>query len=414
MNVTQKNVLRVFEVLCATLLVAFFHCPAVWAVEFSFHPSLAVSEEFNDNVYESRDNRKSDFITRLMPGLAMKYNAPLWDWDLAYNFDYRYYARNSHGDESTHNLAAKGHIKIIDELFFLDLSDTFKRVSLDVSRDYTQESLFENQTDSNTFTASPYFVFHPGARTTIKTGYRYTNTWYRDPAAIDKRKHSGFLSVGYEYSPKLTFTADYIYVRQNSADPYNRHSPAAGARYEYADKCFVFGQGGYTWVDYRDTPDFNKPYWTAGITHAFDTFTLSATAGVQYPEDPQSGFTRETNYTLTLSRPLERGNIGFSVYYSDYDGDAVDRTKKYGVGFTGKYDLTEKLAASLAANVERYDYRDPSGHTRRIFITPGLSYSLPWETSFSLFYSFIDYHSAALYADNYEVNRVVLEVRKEF
>ncbi|MDD2335104.1 MAG: TIGR03016 family PEP-CTERM system-associated outer membrane protein [Geobacteraceae bacterium] len=396
------------------MLVVLVTSSAARAGEFSFHPSVAVSEDYSDNVYETRDNRRSDFISRFMPGLALKYNAPLWDWDLAYNFDYRLYARNSRNDDSTHNLAAKGHINIIDELFFLDLSDTYKRVSLDVSRDYTQESLYANQTDSNTFVASPYFVFHPGTRTTIKTGYRYSNVWYRDPAAIDKREHSGFLNASYAYSSKLTFNADYLYTRQDSINPYNRNTPSAGARYEYADKCFVFGNGGYTWIDYRDSPDFNSPYWNAGITHAFDTFTLTASAGVQYPEDPLTGLTRETNYVIALNKPLDRGSIGLSVSYSDYKGENVDRPKRYGIGFTGKYALTEKLGSSLTANVDRYDYRDPSGNTRRIYITPGLTYSLPWETNLSLSYSFIDYHSVSRYADNYEVSRVVLEVRKTF
>lgn len=414
MNFTQRVLTRVCGVLSVLLLVVLVTSSAARAGEFSFHPSVAVSEEYSDNVYETRDNRRSDFISRFMPGLALKYNAPLWDWDLAYNFDYRLYARNSRNDDSTHNLAAKGHIKIIDELFFLDLSDTYKRVSLDVSRDYTQESLYANQTDSNTFTASPYFIFHPGTRTTIKTGYRYTNVWYRDPAAIDKREHTGFFNASYEYSSKLTFNVDYLYTRQNSINPYNRNTPSVGARYEYADKCFVFGNGGYTWIDYKNLPDSNDPYWNAGLTHAFDTFTLTATAGVQYPEDPLNGFTRETNYTLALDKPLERGSIGLSLSYSDYKGEKVDRTKRYGVGVTGKYDLTEKLGSSLTAKVDRYDYRDPSGNTRRIFITPGLSYSLPWETNLSLSYYFINYHSASRYEDNYSLNRVVLEVRKTF
>jgi hypothetical protein len=400
-------------------IIVFFAFLIVWpsvgyAGEFSLKPSIAVSEEFTDNVYESREDRKSEFITHLMPGLALKYNAPLWDWDLAYTFDYRYYARNSHSDESTHNLAATGKIRIIEDLFFLDLSDTFSRVSLDVSRDYTQEGLFENQTDSNTVTASPYFVFHPGAQTTIKTGYRYTNVWYRNPAAIDKREHSGFFNASYEYSPKLSFNADYLYTYQSSINPYNRHTPSAGLRYEYADKCFIFGQGGYTWVDYRDSPDFNSSYWNAGLTHDFDPYSLTVNVGVQYPEDPLSGFTKETNYNLALNRTLERGGIGLSVYYSDYDGETVDRTKKYGVGLTGNYELTEKLGSRLGANVERYEYRYGSGHTRRIYISPGLTYSLPWESSLSLTYSYIDYHSASRYEDNYAVNRVVLEVRKVF
>jgi len=414
MTFFKKILSDVCWLLYVAVLVVLASSGVVFAGEFSFHPSLAVREEYTDNVFEQRDPRRSDYITRLLPGLALKYNAPLWDWDLAYTFDYRIYARNSRDDESTHDLAAKGQIRIVDEFFFLDLSDSYKRVSLDVSRDFTQEGLFANQSDSNIASASPYLVFHPGNRTTLKTGYRYTNVWYRNPTAIDKREHSGFLNASYEYSSKVSFNADYTFVHQNSVTPYNRHSPSAGARYEYADKCFLFAQGGYTWVDYRDAPDFNKPFWNAGITHTLNTLAVTFTTGVQYPEDPLSGFTRQTEYNLALNKTYERGTAGLSVYYAKYDGETVARTKKYGVGLTGRYDVTERLSGSLAANLERYDFRDPSGHTRRIYVAPGLSYALPWETTLSLFYTFVDYDSAARVEDNYSVNRVALEVRKVF
>ncbi|MRR55614.1 MAG: TIGR03016 family PEP-CTERM system-associated outer membrane protein [Deltaproteobacteria bacterium] len=414
MTFTEKLLSRVLRLSLVIVLVVLMQSGVVTAGEFSFHPSLAVREEYTDNVFEQNDPRRSDFITRLMPGLALKYNAPLWDWDLAYTFDCRIYARNSRNDESTHDLAAKGHIKLIDELLFLDLSDIYKRVSLDVRRDYTQDGLFANQSDSNIATASPYLVFHPGARTTLKTGYRYTNVWYRNPTAIDKREHSGFINASYEYSSKVSFNADYTFIHQNSVTPYNRHSPSAGARYEYADKCFLFAQGGYTWVDYQDAPDFNKPFWSAGITHTLNTLTITLTTGVQYPEDPLSGFTRQTDYNLALTKTFARGAAGLSVYYADYEGETVDRTKKYGVGLTGKYDVTERLSGNLAANLERYEFRDPSGHTRRIYVAPGLSYALPWETTISLFYAYVDYDSASRVEDNYSVNRVALEVRKQF
>src|SRR6266567_5518108 len=45
------------------------------------NPSIAVSEEFTDNVFQSQANKKSDFITHLSPGLAFKYRTPFWDWD---------------------------------------------------------------------------------------------------------------------------------------------------------------------------------------------------------------------------------------------------------------------------------------------------------------------------------------------
>ncbi len=410
--------------LFSLILLTGFSRETARAAEFSIHPSIAVSEEYNDNVFDSRIDKKTDYITRVLPGIALKYNAPFWDWDIAYNYDYRYYARNSHDDDNTHNLLGKGLVRIIDDFLLLDVSDTYRRVSLDVSRDYTQESLVANQSDSNIVTASPYFVFRSGQKMTVKTGYRYSNVWYRDPAAIDKREHSGFIDATYDYSSKLSFNANYTFTHQNSINEYDKHAPFAGARYEYADRSFIFAQGGYTWIFYKNGFNTKNPYWNAGVNHTFGTFTAYFNTGVQYPEDPLSGLTRETDYTLGLNKNMERGNVGLSVYYSKYDeensgriivdGTNSGRTKKYGAGITSKYDLTEKLGGTLAANVEKYDQKNTGSYTRRILVNPGLSYMLPKEISISLNYTFIDYYSPGIFSDNYQVNRVILEVNKTF
>jgi hypothetical protein len=384
-----------------------------YAAEFSIKPTLAVSEEYNDNVFETRDFRKTDYITRALPGLALKYNAPFWDWDIAYNFDYRYYARNSKTDDYTHNLLAKGNVKIIDEFMLLDISDSYKRVSLNVTRDYTQESLVANQSDSNTFTASPYFLLRPGTHATVKTGYRYTNVWYRDPTAIDKREHSGFVDAVYEYSPKLSFNADYTFTHQNSVNGFDKYAPYAGARYEYADKSFVFAQGGYTWIHFKNRSDFNNPFWNAGITHTFEPYSVYFNTGVQYPEDPQSGLTKETDYTLGMKRTMVRGDVGASVYYSKYDGINVDMTRKYGAGITGRYEITAKLTGNISFNAEKYDHSTGS-YTRRFYVNPALGYALPWDITVALNYTFVDYYSPGVFNDNYRVNRVILEVKKTF
>ncbi len=395
-----------FSVLCLSFELA-------ESSEFSIKPSLTVAEEYNDNVFERRDLVKTDYITRALPGLALKHLAPFWDWDIAYNFDYRYYARNSRTDDNTHNLLAQGKIRLIDEFMFLDVNDSYKRVSLNVTRDYTQESLIANQSDSNTFSASPYLQFRPGTHATVKTGYIYTNVWYRDPTAIDKREHKGFVDAVYEYTAKLSFNADYAYTHQNSVNGFDEHAPYAGARYEYADKSFVFANGGYTWIRFKNRSAFNNPFWNAGITHTFEPYAVYFNAGVQYPEDPQSGVTKQTDYTVGINRNAARGTIGISVYYSKYDATNIDRTKKYGTGITGRYEITPKLAGNISFNAEQYDHSTGS-YTRRFFVNPVLSYALPWDISVALNYTFVDYYSPGIYNDNYRVNRLVLEARKVF
>lgn len=404
--------LRIVPFLALPLLFAML--PVAHAGEFSFHPSISVSEEYVDNVFESRDNKRSDFITRLLPGIALAYNAPLWDLDLRYAFDYRYYARNSRTDDTTHNLNARGLARVIDDLFFLEVSDTYSRVSLDVSRDRTRESLFVDQSDTNTFIASPYFNFRPGPKTTVRTGYRYRNVWYREPEGVDRRQHIGFADATYEYSPRLNFTVSYAYTHEDSINSFDRHSPYAGFRYEYKDRSFVFAQGGYTWFSVRNRGDFNNPFWNGGITHVMGAYAVSLTTGVVYPEDPLSSVTRETDYTLAVTRELGRGNVGLNLSYAKYSGDVIDTENRYSAGITARYELGARLVANLAASVEKYDHRESNTYTRRILVNPALTYPLPKEVFLTLNYVYADYYSPLLYADNYTVNRVMLEVRKTF
>jgi predicted porin len=381
--------------------------------DFAVSPSIGVSEEYNDNIFETPE-KKTDYITSLMPGLTLSYNAPFWDWDIAYNFAYRYYARKSHDDESNHNLALHGLTRLIDDFLFLDISDNYSRVSLNIARDRTQESQFVNQSDSNNFTASPYFRFHPLPKVLMRTGYRYMNVWYRDPSGIDRRDHVGFLETTYELSPKLSLTGNYTYTHENSIQGFNRHEPALGFRYEYKERSNIFGQGGYTWFSSKNGTSSNNPYWNAGITHSFDHISISLTTGVQYPVDPVSGVTRETDYSFAINKVLQRGNIGVNVSYAKYSGDNVDIESRYSGGVTVAYELLEHLNTTLSASIEKYDHRDVNSYTRRIYVSPGLSYMFPKEISLALNYFYIDSYSPDILSDRYDVNRITLELRKSF
>jgi hypothetical protein len=417
-NMRVKNIFYsiVFAIPLLLLLSYLFKAPDVQAAEFSFHPSIAVSEEYTDNVDEVRFNKRSDFITRLLPGLSFDYKSPFWDWNAAYVFDYRHYARNTRDDEITHNLTTQGQLRIINEFFYIDLSDTYSRASLNIARDVTKESLSANQSDTNNLTVSPYFVFHPGLKTTLRTGYRYINVWYKEPEGIDRQEHIGYADVTYELSPRLSLLGNYTYTRQNSIHPFDRHTVYAGGRYEYGERSFISAQAGYTLLNLRDGGNSSSPYWNAGITHAFKVLTISFAAGVQYPVDPLSGVTKETDYSFSVIKDLQRGSIGATVSYARFSGEStqIDVTDRYGLGITAKYDFAPRLQGSVAASIEKYDHNNPKTYTRRIVVNPALIYSLPKEIVLSLSYMFIDVYSPGLFADNYEVNRVMLEARKTF
>ncbi|MBV5339602.1 MAG: TIGR03016 family PEP-CTERM system-associated outer membrane protein [Deltaproteobacteria bacterium] len=391
--------------------------PVAQAAEFEVHPSLAVSEEYTDNVFETTTNRVSDYITRVLPGIAMSYSAPALTGNLGYVFDYRYYARDSHKDETTHSLTAKGKLTAVNNLLFLEFSDEYQRVSLDATRDVTRESLFVNQSDRNVATVSPYLALRITERIPLKAGYRFIDTRYFDSVGIDKTDHIAFMETAYELSKRWSLTASYTFTRELAdVDDFSQHQALGGFRYEYADKSFLFAQAGNAWTRYDSGQSLNSLNWNAGLTHVFNTVTGTLNTGVQYNEDPLSNIMKESFVSGSIEKRLNRGSINFSPMYSEYVLTKTDilQTKKYGATASGQYEFTADLKGRLTFQAEKYEQPLLDSYTRRFQVDSGLSYLLAKQLVASLSYVYAGYYSPGIAYDNRHVNRAMIEIKKTF
>ncbi len=417
-NISVRKPQKSFPDLLITLFIAILSFADVSSgAEFEAHPSLAVNEEYTDNVYETKAGRTSDFITRILPGIALSYKAPALTGELSYVFDYRYYARNSRNDESTHTLNAKGNLIAVKNLLFLDVSDEYQRVSLDVTRDASKESLFVNQSDRNVATVSPYLVLYPTERLMLKPGYKYVDTRYIDSTGVDKYDHIAFLNMSYELTKRWSLTTDYTFTREIAdIDNYDLHQILGGFRYEYADKSFIFGQVGYSWLIYDSGQNLNSIVWNAGLSHQFDTVTATINTGVKYDEDPERNITKESFVNSVLEKRLKRGTLSISPMYSEFVQTETDsvQTRKYGATVRGQFELVTDLSGSLSFTVEKYEQPLIDSYTRRFQFDSVLSYLLAKQLSLSLSYFHTNYNSPNIETDNYFVNRVSLELKKTF
>jgi hypothetical protein len=86
----------------AFALLVFYSIP-VWGGEFRLVPSLAVREEYNDNIFYTQDYRKHDLITTLSPGLEITDRTERLDADISARLDQLYYSDN-HEVDATNNL----------------------------------------------------------------------------------------------------------------------------------------------------------------------------------------------------------------------------------------------------------------------------------------------------------------------
>lgn len=406
------------KALRGTLLFSMLSVAAVaQGGEYELHPSLAVSEEYTDNVYETNTNREFDYITRVLPGLAASYKAPALTGDLSYVFDYRNYARGSHKDDTTHALSAKAKLTAADNLLFLDVSDEYQRVSLDVTRDVTKESLFVGQADRNIVTVSPYLTLRPSERIPIKAGYRFINTRYFSLPAIDKTDHIAFFDLAYELTKRFSLTAGYTFTREIAdIGNFSQHQGLAGFRYEYADKSFIFAQAGNSWIEYDNGRHLNGFVWNAGFTHEFDSISATITTGVKLDEDPLSNSIQESFVGGTLEKRFQRGTLSISPNYSEYvmTETAIQKTRKYGSTAKVNYEFSTDFKGRLAFTIEKYEQLLQGGYTRRSLVDSGLSYLLADQLTVSLSYIFVNYFSPSIVADNREINRAMIEIKKTF
>lgn len=401
------------------------------SAEVQFESSLALSEEYNDNIYLSPDKPMTDYVTRVLPSIRMVYEAPFWEWDLAYTFDYRAYLYKSKTHDSTHALILRNRTNLVPDRLFFELQDTYNRVSLDTVRDYTQQSLFVNQSDRNELSLSPYLVFDLTSQTSGTAGYQYRNLWYREEEGINKSGHSVFVDLADELGPRTKITGGIRYLHEDaderlSTSPtqtfviatYDKIDIYAGPRYEYAEGSFVWLILGNSWISPEKEIRQTQGFWDVGIAHRFLTYTLTLNAALTYIDDPQLIVRRQDRYTATFQKNTERWTLAATVGRWEYRNFLTKRLQstRNGLGGTLGYALTRALRGSYSFNIDRYEDNTLSTYSMLYLNSLRLEYQFPANTTLAL-----DWRSEHGYSPdkanfylNYDNNRVALEIRRIF
>jgi hypothetical protein len=451
-------------------LILFIGPSTALAAEFRFRPSMAISEEYSDNINQERDKR-SEFTTRVSPGLSMEHTARFWDASLNYGFEYLHYARGNKkkadGDftqnDARHTFNAHVQGRIVPELLFLEVRNDYRRMDLNLLRssqapmtpgaaggpdalpapetaadardpEFSGISTRERESsDRNVFTVSPYLMFRPTAVSALRTGYAYTNTWYREETVKSSHLHEAFLEGGYDLTAKFGLDAGYLGAWERISDPAlapgqdgraaagreDRHTPYFGVRYAYAQDSNIFARFGNTWRRFPDRAGTSDPYWSAGLTHAFAAMTASLISQVRYSSDPlQERSRREILHAATLSRPYARGAVALDAGYSEFD---EPRATKVGTGVTVNHELSRRLTGTAGlAFSRRQEDRFAAGDTGNDRVKEwqarlSLTYLLGEDFTAGLNYLFTDSSSNDPFSDdNFQENRGALEVKKTF
>ncbi len=391
---------------------------AAEGAEFRIQPAVTLREWYDDNVFLTPNDKKYDYITEFIPGFNIVHRTSFWSTQLDFAYDYRDYLKRTQTKDYTYLANFLNHTMLVDNQLFLDVKDQYQRVSNTVIRNYAQESLFVNQTDQNIFTANPYLVEGLGSSHKVTLGYRYVNTWYRDPLAIKTVDNIGYLETASSLSANMTFSTGVNYTRDwNRVSGYYKTDFYAGPRYTYAPNSFFFCWIGETWLQFQGYDHIKHFIWDLGLTHRYSTMTLAVETKTQTLPDPYNILTRDDLLEASLTKEsTTRTSLRGAVGWHEYRNAATDHLESttYVVSGTLKHALTQKLTfTGDISNESIHDYV-ASSNTYIYQVGLRLDRGLTANSNVALAYWYTYAYSPNVYNNNYISNRASVEFTQRF
>jgi len=388
--------------------------------EFLLLPAIALSEEYNDNIFLAPDNRTAEYITHIIPGIQAEYVSPNWDWQLTYAYDRRYFAKSSFPDDSVQQVNLRSTTRIVQDLLYFGLRDDAGRISISSIQNYAAQGPIQNQTNFNVLDMGPYAVLQLTSRTTLTTGYLYRDVRYSDPLAIDRTVRSPYSNLSWILTPKTALNASVRYDRiETVLGTKTRMISLYGFQYDYQDGSFLWGRIGPSRLTYGNKNSETLLVWDAGFTHRItQTMTLNGETGRAWIEDPYLVEWREDRILAALRSQKGRTTAGLSIAMRNYgtlkyytDASRYTATADFG------HFLTELLQAKYAVSINRYD-RYPANAPDTMAIVwqtdVSLDYLATQKLTLSLVDQYTDSYSVNSYIDNYEVNSVLIQAKMRF
>lgn len=286
----------------STALIAWLAAIPAMAGQWHAIPELEVAETYTDNVdlNATGTGRKTDYITRISPGVHVTGKGGRTSLDVTYRLNYLIFARSDEDTDLRHYLDARGHSELIEDFFFLDLGGSVNQQFLDRGGAISanQDNATDNRRTVQNYSISPYISRPLGTLATATARYRLNyvdvSGSQSDNPLLDVLSetvsHQGLVQL--DSGPTFTrlgwsLTGNYTRdERTQGRRDSERVSGRAELRYTVSHWLTLLGSAGYE--DFTDTTLLNDRdgiTWDAGFTLKPGPRTvLTVRGGRQYQE----------------------------------------------------------------------------------------------------------------------------------
>jgi len=259
-------------------------------------PSIAVSEEYNDNVNSDNQNRQSDFITEISPTITLSVYRPSYQLNAGYSFSAALFAKGTRPNEpfESQNLVGSGLFQLTRGLT-LTAADSFAFNRNETNLVAVQGvSTGQQKSWSNTLTPGMAWQMTPANSLALNATYGVLR--YLGSGTGRDSDTYGFLgSLTHTFTPRFSGIVSYgfTYLSLREQQDSKTHTPEIGLSYQLTPTLSTKITGGAA-VTQIGGDTFVSPAGAASLVQVFSfgSASLNYNQGVG------------VSATLTLSRLL--------------------------------------------------------------------------------------------------------------
>lgn len=372
--------------------------PAV-AGDWRVTPSLGATESFTDNARSTSNNRKSDLISTVSPGVSVIGTGSQLQLDFDYTFNYDKYLDNTDLDGWRHAFTGGGRAEVIKEAVFLDLRGSITQETIDRRGTVTatERSGAGNQSDVYTYSVSPYWQNRFGSFAESELRYRFAQTIFGTPnsdvndnfvqspnSASDSTTNQfiGSLVSGSDFGNLLWRLSGDASNTDRDRGTLETRTGEVALQYAVTRTVSVLAGGGYDDItDPTLVRDLSGAFWNTGLQLTPSSRTkLRFLGGQRYNDTNYAGelsyqitprITLAANYSDTILTQQTQFLTNLDNIERDQFGNFVD--KRTGVNFSarnpGTLPLTDDVFRDKTANASMRIFSDRNTYTFFVYHT---------------------------------------------
>ena len=417
--------MKIIICLCSLLAVLFVNvCSSIAKVDIT--PRVTLREEYNDNLFLEESAKDFDYITKISPGILIQYSpGSSLDLNLDYSLNFRFYSRHNRFNDTNLKNTQNANLRLKAKplrYVFIDISDDYQRVPIDIRRKTALDNELRNMTDNNIFTISPYTILPLSSTLSTTIGYKYNNIWYDNKENIGSDGQTAFLTITNKFSSKLSGELKYDYYKYHPRDvihsryieDYHKNSGSIGLIYLIGSRLTVNGQVGESYLTYETRGNTQYTFWNINADYNMKEGMSSGAGYSTTLNDSSISGTYKSSRIDMYFKTEKPVTISINPYYSHDDYlDSLREDRVAGISTDIAFLLTKKIDLLFNGLWEREKFSPGDQKVIKYSISGSLQYKLSTKITSSVGYRYNNSNSN-IDSEDYKNNIVWVQAKAVF